>query len=552
MSKRKRRPIRGQAQRRPSRRRAVILLIVLVAVAAISLGAYTFSDLMLTNHQATDLVGRQIQARYLVESGVESARLFLMQDVATQTDSGGHYDNPMYFQARMVVADEDASFRGNFTVLAPAVDDLGALNGVRYGLEDESNRLNLNALLAADKVGENGGRTLLMALPGMTEEIADAIMDWIDEDDEPREYGCESEYYTQLDPGYDVKNAPLDTVEELMLVRGVTPTLLYGLDTNRNGIVDPFEQNLSMQSQMDAQPTTTAGSEDDDTVESGFGSLDRGWSGYLTLYSAEKNVNAQGDPRIFLNSKNLEQLHKDLTAVFSNDAATFVIAYRMVDSDYTGNETGELANGRELDLTQEPKRSVPSVLELIGKKVQIQLDGQQVILASPFPEEGLGTYINALVDNCTVQEGKVIPGRLNINQAPRTLLLGVPGMTEEMVDRILEERVTALEDDTGVFDHETWLLSALITTLDELKAMSAYICAGGDVFRAQVVGYYESGAASARAEVVFDATGATPQLLFWRDISHLGRGYPLDVLGLQAGDEALGGVGTPSVGGFNQ
>ncbi len=34
-----------------------------------------------------------------------------------------------------------------------------------------------------------------MGLPGMTVEIADAILDYIDADEEPRPYGAESEYY---------------------------------------------------------------------------------------------------------------------------------------------------------------------------------------------------------------------------------------------------------------------------------------------------------------------------------------------------------------------
>ena len=83
---------------------------------------------------------------------------------------------------------------------------------------------------------ETAGRDLLMALPGMTEETADAILDWLDEDEEPREYGAESDYYSSLSPPYAAKNGQLETVEELLLVRGVTPQLLFGADVNRNGI----------------------------------------------------------------------------------------------------------------------------------------------------------------------------------------------------------------------------------------------------------------------------------------------------------------------------
>ena len=169
--------------------------------------------------------------------------MYLMQDDATRDEAGGHFNNPNYFQAIPVLVHEDPSQRANFSVLVPNIDDEGNLAGVRYGLEDESTRLNVNALLMADKLMENAGRDLLMGLPGMTEDVADAILDWMDEDDEAREYGCESDYYQGLSPPTIAKNGPLDTVEELLLVRGVTPQLLFGTDTNRNGMVDPNEMS---------------------------------------------------------------------------------------------------------------------------------------------------------------------------------------------------------------------------------------------------------------------------------------------------------------------
>ena len=64
----------------------------------------------------------------------------------------------------------------------------------------------------------------------------------LDADDEPRELGAEIDYYSALAPAYAPKNGPLETVEELLLVRGVTPQLLFGADINRNGQLDPHEQ----------------------------------------------------------------------------------------------------------------------------------------------------------------------------------------------------------------------------------------------------------------------------------------------------------------------
>jgi hypothetical protein len=65
-----------------------------------------------------------------------------------------------------------------------------------------------------------------------------------------------------------------------------------------------------------------------------------------------------------------------------------------------------------------------------------------------------------------------------------------------------------------------------------MKMLQPFLTSGGHVYRGQVVGYFQGGEASSRAEVIFDATGPLPRVVFWRDISHLGRGYALETLGV--------------------
>jgi hypothetical protein len=82
---------------------------------------------------------------------------------------------------------------------------------------------------------------MLLKLPGMTDEIADSIIDWRDTDEQVSATGAESEYYQSLQPPYQCKNGPFETVEELLLVKGMTPELLYGMDVNHNGLLDEEE-----------------------------------------------------------------------------------------------------------------------------------------------------------------------------------------------------------------------------------------------------------------------------------------------------------------------
>lgn len=545
------------------RRDGVILIIVLVVLVLLSLSAYTFSALMVAERASSILSGRESQARALAESGVDYLRMYLVQDKATLLGLGGTYDNPAVFQGQVVTQDEEET-GGRFTIMAPAMQMDGTYFGFRYGLEDESARVNLAVLQQIDEQLEGAGRDLLMALPGMTEDIADSILDWIDEDDEPREFGAELEYYSTLSPPYGPKNGPLESIEELLLVRGVTPQLLFGADVNRNGSIDSFEAGLST-SQEFAADATDIGS-------------DRGWSAYLSMFSQEANLNSLNEPRIFVNGDDLELLYDELVAGLNEEWATFIVAYRQngpyepedeeeeeedqseeVDGgrpdgggqgggqggDGGGGGAGDQTEddrtpqryaGGQLDLTQEAQSNLTQLLDLVGAVVEVTFEGEEeaILLASPVDEESAALELPFLMDNLTTIDAATIPGRININQAPLTILLGIPGMTEEIANEIVSRRdVTGANEDPNRL-YETWLLAEGIVTLEEMRQLAPFICGGGSVYRAQVVGYFPDSGASSRVEVVLDASAPIPSILFWRDISHLGRGFSLATLDAQA------------------
>jgi hypothetical protein len=52
---------------------------------------------------------------------------------------------------------------GRYTIISPGVDTYGYLAAIRNDLENESGRLNLNALLVAEQNAPGSGRQLLMA-----------------------------------------------------------------------------------------------------------------------------------------------------------------------------------------------------------------------------------------------------------------------------------------------------------------------------------------------------------------------------------------------------
>jgi general secretion pathway protein K len=79
---------------------------------------------------------------------------------------------------------------------------------------DEAGKLNVNTAT----------REQLMALPYMEMPIADAILDWRDDDENVRAEGAERGYYENLPFSYTIRNGPFRTIRELLCVKGVTRT----------------------------------------------------------------------------------------------------------------------------------------------------------------------------------------------------------------------------------------------------------------------------------------------------------------------------------------
>jgi general secretion pathway protein K len=109
--------------------------------------------------------------------------------------------------------------------------DLGIATGnvgggvYQIDIQDESGKINLNI------VQEEQLRALTAACGIPPEDaaiIVDSILDWKDTDKLHHVNGAEDDYYETLIPPYKAKNARFDTIEELLLVRGVTPEYFYG------------------------------------------------------------------------------------------------------------------------------------------------------------------------------------------------------------------------------------------------------------------------------------------------------------------------------------
>lgn len=534
------------AANRPARR-GTALLVVLVVATLLALAAYTFSELMVVESRASRQYARDAQARELANSAIEYVAA---QIGAPEVETGqlpNFYHNPALFAGVTVVTSELSEGQGWFSVVAPAEHDATSTT-VRFGLMNESARLNLNTIFGYD-LDEDTQRYMLLALPGMTDDIADAILDWIDEDDETRTFGAESDYYAAMVPPYECVNGTLESIDELLLVRDVTPELLYGEDANRNGLLDPNENDGDLSLPYD----------DADGV------LDLGWSAYLTTDSGESNLRPDGTGKIDVNQSLLTELYDQIEEEFGEDLAIFITAYRLygatnveplnlttssnttgdVDTDtalqnvaqslaraITAAGDGTVTRGG-LDLSQGATTDIESLFELLGAEVAAQINGQTTTLVSPFgaDAESLAT----LFDNFSTTSSTRIMGRININEAREEVLLSIPYMDAEVAAAIVAARpVTSdgspVDDIMAQRTNTGWVLLEGITDTTGMRMIDAFTTCGGDIYRLQAVGRFSGNGPSSRVEAIIDGSGDLPKIVFRRDLGELGPGYRLDQL----------------------
>jgi hypothetical protein len=196
----------------------------------------------------------------------------------------------------------------------------------------------------------------------------------------------------------------------------------------------------------------------------------------------------------------------------------------------------------QVDTSAQPKGQFKQVLDLIGATITVTRGDETITYQSPFQANPIemAIYLPILMDKLTTVDGPVIPGRININEAPYEVVAGIPGMTPEVLEALLAARAEPSESENRKF--ETWPMVEGLITLEQMRSLIPLITAGGDVYKAQVIGYYEQGSSFARVEAIIDAAEAVPTVVSYRRLDHLGRGFSNATLGQRAVGMPLAGV----------
>jgi general secretion pathway protein K len=201
--------------------KGMALILTILVVAVIVVLTLEFNTSMRSDLFAAVNLSDGIQLTCIAKSGFHGARAVLHAD-----RNEGNVDTLRELWAQSGLLSQNAA--GLF--------DEGT---VYVEITDLSGRIQINQLINKDGTYNALQKDLLMRFLNLpefgldsqeAENIVDALKDWMDPDDEVTGFGAEDSYYQALEKPYPCKNGPLEFVEELQFVRGITEELLYGSD----------------------------------------------------------------------------------------------------------------------------------------------------------------------------------------------------------------------------------------------------------------------------------------------------------------------------------
>lgn len=194
-----------------SNQRGMVLLLVLVVIALLSALLSEFAFSTLVDVRLTETFRDSTRAEYLARGGIKAGQMILQQD----NNSYDAYDPSELWSIGIQnypLADGEISVK----------------------IVDLDGRLNLNQLV--DAVGNPNslyrdrfirlGQELTLEDP---EGLVDALIDWIDSDHETSPGGAEDDFYLARQPAYEAMDAPLQSLDELALIKGFSREIVTRL-----------------------------------------------------------------------------------------------------------------------------------------------------------------------------------------------------------------------------------------------------------------------------------------------------------------------------------
>ncbi|MGA2281974.1 MAG: general secretion pathway protein GspK [Verrucomicrobiota bacterium] len=218
----------------------IALIMVMCAIFVLSALAAKFVLSMKVETRLAQNADSEQQLLWLGRSGVELARYVLSQQLTIP--------NEPYDSLNQKWAGGSGSLAESNSVLSSlSLDNYPVGDGtVSIKIVDLERKVNINtAIYPANSQMILQALTLMGVDANDISVVSDSILDWISPAGPPRVAGAESDYYQGLAVPYYAKNAPIDDLSELLLVKGVTPEMYWGSNAT-NHAPSVFQHKLGL------------------------------------------------------------------------------------------------------------------------------------------------------------------------------------------------------------------------------------------------------------------------------------------------------------------
>jgi hypothetical protein len=527
----------GQSVRSHCSRSGMVLIIVLVVVMMVAFAGFGFLGAMSTEYEATALNGAMLQAHATMASA-EAQVLWLAQLPPLRREQlGGTDHNPGLFHGRIVSPADGVA--GSPQAAAPGMPAVSAAGGpetltswrfsavnstmsadgssvVRFGMRSESARLHPARILQWEQASPGAGREALMQLPGVSVALADCLLDWMDGDEQVREFGAESEYYMALPTPYRSANSVPVTLQELLFVRGMTAELLYGGSSgagagaagNSVGELLPQQDDFdpAMLNAENNDPLAALGGDagDVNSVSANGGADRRGLDEFLTLWSAERIQQNDGQARVRLNQLNPQQLRTQLSGRLPANLVEFIASARQFGLQPVEGTQAAGPDGLYV---------IPSLAHLVDLSVQRPAAAGGIlepVIRSEQPDASL--LFDLLQNVITADTEQIVTGRIDPMVADLRVLSAIPGMGVENANELVSRR-----DSGNPMESRSllWLVSGGIMTIEEFRKVFPELTDRSDVFQMELIVFRESGGPMLRRRLIVDGASRPARKVYW-------------------------------------
>jgi len=446
---------------RDRRRGSVLIIVLWICLGLVTLTLYFAHEVNSELQAAANRVG-EIEARQAVAGAIRYAA-YVLNNYAIDgvvPDSGIPPDPVQdYYSAGLQVGDVPGD--PQFWFIGRDPNDVGTppLTQPVFSLVDEASKLNLNT--ATTGMLTNLCTTILPTTDD-TADLVSAIVSWRTRQGQAGS-GAANSLYSTLDPARVNKGAIFETTDELRLVYGATLDILLGEDTNRNGALDPNEDDGDQSPPHDNQD----------------GQLQPGLLEYVTAFSNQPTTTITGGTRV------------DVTNAGSRQRLMALMTRKGISG----------GNAR-------------TYMQRIGATVcnsVAQFMVQSRMSAADFALIHTSIYV------APPAAFNKVEGLVNVNTASETVLSCLPGISPAVAASMVAYRQANPEALTSF----AWLQNVPLGN-NVIRTIGPYITDQSYQFSADIAAVGRNGRGYCREKVVFDTSKIIPRIIYRQDLSSYG------------------------------